>query len=170
MSHSILYLVYKTRVKTLATFQNSFWTSATLWDYLTVKYLERESGSWLWEDNTKWLWDAAEDVRIPEHLRIAHTFTFDMALCTAKNLDRLADACGKTGDVLMALENPVKNYHWGSIGLAIKGAKLDSRCLGIGLAGTSVNDIWQQYPKNGREPWDMFGWFDSLGKKGEIEK
>lgn len=162
MSHSTLYLVYKTRVKTLATFQNSFGTSTPLWNHLTVKYLERELGSWLWEDNTQWLWDAAEDVRIPEHLRIAHMFTFDMALCTPKNLDRLAEACRKTeGD----LATGGKLNHWGAIGLAIKEAKLDSKCLGIGLTGTSVNDIWQQYPKNGREPWDMFGWFDSLGEQ-----
>lgn len=162
MSQSILYLVYKTRVKTLATFSNSFGTSTPLWNYLTVKYLGRESGSWLWEDNIQWLWDAAEDKRIPECLRLAHAFTFDMALCTPENFDRLAEACRKTGDILTA--NPVRNCHWGAIGLAIKGAKVDKHCLGIGLTGTSVNDLWQQYPKNGREPWDMFSWFDSIRK------
>lgn len=164
MSHSTLYLVYKTRVKTLAMSQNSYGTATPLWDYLTTKYLGRESGSWLWEDNIQWLWNAAEDERIPGCLRLAHAFTFDMALCTTENRERLAQACYQTHEILKeTLDQGVDSeYHWNGIGRAIDSAVIDQRCLGIGLTGASVNDLWQQYPQNRREPWDMFSWFDSI--------
>lgn len=143
MSHSTLYMVFKTTVREIGEFENSYGTALPLWDFLAKTYLGWGDG-WSHQktpEEDKALWRLARDPQVPRALRICHAMTFDNALVVPSDIQAAADACEFTYGVVR--QNSPGTNHWHRISARLKRFKTsDQRVIGVALNCTSVNDIW----------------------------
>ena len=161
MSHSAIYLVYKTTARQILEYNNGYGTAYVLWAMLSEKYLGGRQAYYS-DAGLKALWGLYKRQNIPEHLRLCHIFTFDNAVCHADDLCRLADACDKTFYDLDAFNNNTVN-HWRDLATDLRKIKNEPRLLGIGLTCTSVADAWANHARSkgkAAEPWDIITDFD----------
>lgn len=168
MSYSTLYKVYKTRAVEITEYRNSHGTAPPLWSWLTSKFLSQNQvdcyynclpGSHWGSGDLRPLWDLARNPRVPYHFRICHAFTFDYACCPPEKVKLLANCCDLVDEEISKWPfwaNSVN--HWGRISETLSVLKLDKRCMGVSLDGTSVSNIWtDEYRRRSRKeslPWD----------------
>jgi hypothetical protein len=152
MSYTSLYKVFKTKRVELATFRNSYGSCVPVWDWLSQQYLNKDS--WFGADRA--LWDLAEDQRVPVDVRLCHAFTFDYAVVRPEHFARMSAACVEMNRILETWPKWVGCVnHWGTMSEFFKSVKerhkITKRCLGVGMRGTSVSDVWDNYPRYGKD-------------------
>jgi len=143
MSYSTLWLVYKTRTRSIKEYRNGHGTAPPLWDMLCEQYLHKEPHYWLLNKNPKDLWALYKDKTIPLYKRFTFFMTFDRAVVDPSDFQRAIECCQK---LYLEIEAEKPNYvnHWQSIADDIKNiGKIDYRAQGIALGCTSVSDPWE---------------------------
>ena len=105
------------------------------------------------------LWALDEDKRVPEHMRMAHRFTFDGAICPFDRAEDLSRSL-KFAYAETHIEHPNKVNHWDAIADTLLkadfGRVMDKRALGFGLSCTSVSDPWGDWATSEkRKVWDI---------------
>lgn len=148
MSRATLYKVYKTKRTQLAEFSNSHGSAPPVWEWLAVHHL----GASHYYGVTDSLWKLAKDTQVPVDVRLCHAFTFDYAVVPPEHFGRMSEACAAMNRILEVWPE-WKDYvnHWGAFSELFKTLKVDKRCVGIGMRCTSVADIWDNYPRYGKE-------------------
>lgn len=154
MSTTTLYKLYKTKVTEFAEFQNGHGSAPPIWDYLCKRFIGADANYY---SNVNELWPLAKDKRVPEILRVVHSFTFDGAYCPTEKLDILINASLIAYKTFNECEQwgPSKVNHWQAIGEAIRKEKFNKNCCGVVIGCTSVCDPWEWAGKKEcGEAWD----------------
>jgi hypothetical protein len=149
MSYTSLYKIYKTKRVESDEFRNGHGSGPPVWEYLTSTYIG--DGTYWFSAGEK-LWALARDKRVPLDVRLCHAFTFDYAIVPPKHFGRMSEACATMNGILAAWPkwNGCVN-HWGAFSETFKTLKVDKRCLGVGMRCTSVCDVWDDYPRTGKD-------------------
>ena len=148
MSYTSLYKVFKTKRVEIAEFRNGHGSGPPVWDYLTKTYL----GESYWFSAGDKLWALARDKRVPLDIRMAHAFTFDYAIVLPEHFTRMSEACATMNRTLEAWPGWKDCVnHWGAFSELFKTLKVGKRCQGVGMRCTSVCDVWDSYPRRGKD-------------------
>ncbi len=168
MSRTTLYRVYKTTATPIAEYGNSWGSAPALWNLIWSQHVERGEPFPMWKilvgEGTR-LWRCAERADVPFHRRLALAFTFDNAIVRPSNTALVADALDKTHLEILSLTQASWS-HFAAIADGMRAAKIDKRCLGLGLGCTSVCDPWEN-GNRAREPWDSVAYVRSSRKTGK---
>jgi hypothetical protein len=150
MSYASLYEIYKTKKVETAEYANGNGSAPPVWDYLCSHYLNVEGIYML--SNKQPLWDLSRDRAVPLNVRLCHAFTFDYAVVSPEHFSLMSEACADMQHILKLWPEWTNNVtHWGLFSEFFKTLKVDRRCLGIGMRVTSICDVWDEYPKRGKD-------------------
>jgi hypothetical protein len=150
MSYTSLYKVYKTKRIEIEEFRNSHGSAPPVWEYLA----ETQFGLRYYNDINPMslLWNLAYDKKVNLHVRLCHAFTFDYAYVSPEHFALMSDSAARMNVILEAWPKWAGCVnHWGLISETFKNLKVDKRCIGIGMRGTSVCDVWDNYPREGKD-------------------
>jgi len=148
MSTSTLYKVYKTTRTEIADYRNGHGSAPPVWDWLSSHFLGIQ-GYYGAGDK---LWALAKDERVPLNVRLCHAFTFDYAVVPPKHFGLMGEACAEMNRILEEWpqwKNCVN--HWGAFSDLFNTLKVTKRCIGVGMRCTSVCDVWDNYPRYGKD-------------------
>ena len=170
MSETSLYLAYKTKVSCYEQYKNGYGSGPAIWDLMVNKYLGLDHynmlGNFSGKDEYQKLWDLATDEKVEKRHRITHASTFDYAMIPVAHLEEAGIAFELTHQDI--IQGPRWEWsHWGELGGDIRkiAEKPDRRLKGIVIGCTSVNDPWEYWTPEEREPWDAFTLAANCGKK-----
>jgi hypothetical protein len=150
MSYTSLYEIYKTKKLITKEFDNGYGSAPPVWDYLCSHYLNVESIHMLF--NKQPLWNLIRDTTVPLSIRLCHAFTFDYAIVSPEHFPLMSEACADMQHILKTWPAWTNNVtHWGLFSEFFKTLKVNKRCLGIGMQVTSCSDVWDEYPKYGKD-------------------
>ena len=141
MSTSDLYKVYKTKAKHMAEYRNGWGTGPALWGYMCQKYLGLDNNDWLIHSQNDPMWALRLDKGVPRNIRLVHAMCYDHVVIPKTMLSEMADACSEVYSLTQAI-HPEQANHWADIAADLRKAKVEKRCLGVGLSCTSVCDNW----------------------------
>lgn len=160
MSSSTLYRIYKTTSSTINEYRNSHGSAPPVWEVAHKDGLKRPSGSYYMFDQEEFraICGQYQNLNLPEGIRFALLFCCDGALVERGFLGKAADLSLEAYEYLLSSPHwgSEKVNHWKLISEDFRSAKLDKRCLGIGLGCTSVCDPWEWWPDDSIETFNVF--------------
>lgn len=148
MSHSSLYIAYRTTPTLVNEYQNGHLSAAVLWDYLDKVFLNRTgTKGWLFQKDNKPLWSLYKNISVPKCIRAAHLFTFDHAIIPKENKDEFGQYFIETHEILSKYQ-PGFGSNWNLIGEDLIKIKVNKKAIGFLFTCTSVGEEWHHYRKN----------------------
>lgn len=167
MSRSTLLKVYKTKAIWDVELHNSHGTCPILWDFFFEKHCWDGNG-WAQDSYGQGgastflrpfaiyhkkkdfdsIFSKLQDFSIPLHHRAGLFLTCDRVILEKKHLPLLIEPFKTLAIEMRGYAKPGYSNHWEAIAeyVASQAREGDSRMLGIALSGTSVSDVWDNYP------------------------
>ena len=149
MSTSDLYLIFKTKVSHLSTYQNGWGSAPALWEYFSQKYF-KQPFSFTDTQLQNNVWNLVDNPSIPYGERLCMFLTLDKSIITKSKWEETGSAAIDIHKKIIK-ETHWTWSHWESIGqnlILLSKSKTDHRLVGIGLSCTSINDPFDSYNYN----------------------